>query len=131
MRTDFDAQWEQLAEEVMSGMKEWRLQHPRASLREIESALDERLGRMRARMLQDAVLASSAADIKATQEAERPVCAECGGELAERTRAVRHLVTQHNQTLELERSYGVCSQCGGGVFPPGRRTGVVTGESDP
>ncbi|MEZ4768890.1 MAG: hypothetical protein R2844_10755 [Caldilineales bacterium] len=44
MRTDFDAQWEQLAEEVMSGMKEWRLQHPRASLREIESALDERLG---------------------------------------------------------------------------------------
>ena len=119
MRTDFDAQWEQLAEEVMSGMKKWRLQHPKASLREIECALDERLGKMRARMLQDAVLASSAADIKAAQEVERPVCAECGGELAERTKAVRHLVTQHNQTLEFERSYGVCSQCGAGVFPPG------------
>ena len=51
MRTDFDAQWEQLAEEVMSGMKEWRLQHPKASLREIERALDERLGKMRARMV--------------------------------------------------------------------------------
>lgn len=131
MRTDFDARWEQLAEEVMSGMKEWRLQHPKASLREIENALDERLGRMRARMLQDAALASSAADIQAAQEAERPVCVECGGKLVERTRAVRRLVTQHNQTLEFKRSYGVCSRCGAGVFPPGRRTGVVTGESDP
>lgn len=119
MRTNFDAQWEQLAEEVMSGMKEWRLQHPKASLREIERALDERLGRMRARMLQDAALASSAANIKAAQEVERPVCAECGEEIVERATAVRHLVTQHNQTLELERSYGVCSQCGAGFFPPG------------
>jgi RNase P subunit RPR2 len=119
MRTDFDAQWDQLAEEVMSGMKEWRLQNPKATLREIERALDERLGRMRARMLQDAALASSAADIKMAQESERPLCKECGGKLVERTRAERRLMTHHNQTLELERSYGVCSQCGGGVFPPG------------
>jgi hypothetical protein len=45
MRDDFDAKWHELAEEVMSGMKEWRLKHPRATLCEIESALDERLGR--------------------------------------------------------------------------------------
>ena len=43
MRDDFDAKWNQLAQEVMSGMKEWRLQHPKATLREIEAALDERL----------------------------------------------------------------------------------------
>lgn len=53
MRDDFDAKWHELAEEVMSGMKEWRLKHPRATLREIESTLDERLGKMRARMLAD------------------------------------------------------------------------------
>ena len=53
MREDFDAVWNQLAHEVMSGMKEWRLQHPKATLREIEAALDERLGKMRARMLED------------------------------------------------------------------------------
>lgn len=34
MRTDFDARWDELAEEVLSGMKEWRLQHPKATLRE-------------------------------------------------------------------------------------------------
>jgi hypothetical protein len=119
MRTDFDAQWDELATEVLSGMKEWRLQHPRATLRQIEAALDERLGKMRARMLQDAVLASAAADIKAAQATERPVCSECGSVLVERAVAERQLVTQHNQVLKLERSYGVCPTCGTGLFPPG------------
>lgn len=117
MRTDFDARWEELAEEVISGMKEWRLQHPRATLREIEAALDERLAKMRARMLQDAALASSAADLR--RGAEQRVCPECGGKLVERTREVRRLVTTHDQVIELERSYGVCHRCGAGIFPPG------------
>jgi hypothetical protein len=34
MREDFDVRWHELAEEVISGMKEWRLQHPKATLRE-------------------------------------------------------------------------------------------------
>ena len=78
MRTDFDAQWDELAAEVLSGMKEWRLQHPKATLREIEAALDERLGKMRARMLQDAALASAAADLKAAQAPNGPCVASAG-----------------------------------------------------
>jgi hypothetical protein len=50
MNTDFDVQWHELAEKVMSGMKEWRLQHPKAKLREIEAALDERLGKIATRI---------------------------------------------------------------------------------
>lgn len=119
MRTDFDARWDELAEEVISGMKEWRLQHPRATLRQIEGALDERLGKMRARMLQDAALASAAADLKAGQGAEQVRCAECGVVVEERAVAERKLITQHEQVLKLERSYGVCPQCGVGFFPPG------------
>ena len=119
MNEDFDAKWQELAEEVMSGMKEWRLQHPRATFGEIEQALDERLAKMRARMLQDAALASAAADLKRAQEGERPVCPECGTRLEGRGRAVRRLTTAHNQTVELARSYGVCPQCGAGLFPPG------------
>jgi len=57
---DVDARWRQLSEEVISGMKEWRVQHPRATFQEIEAALDERLARLRARMLQDAALLSRA-----------------------------------------------------------------------
>jgi hypothetical protein len=35
---DLDTRWRQLSEEVITGMKEWRLQHPRATFREIEAA---------------------------------------------------------------------------------------------
>lgn len=119
MRSDFDTRWHELAEEVMSGMKEWRLQHPKATLREIEAALDDRLGQMRARMLQDLALASVAADSQAAQEHDRPLCPQCGRVLESRGQQRRVLTTQHNQPLELERSYGVCPTCGEGFFPPG------------
>ncbi len=38
--SDFDREWEKLAREVVSGMKEWRIQHPRATWKELEEALD-------------------------------------------------------------------------------------------
>jgi NADH pyrophosphatase NudC (nudix superfamily) len=120
MRRDFDAQWHELTEDVLTGMKEWRLQHPKATVGEIEQALDERLSKVRARMLQDLALASTAADIQAAQEHERPVCARCGTPLASDGRKARHLVTHHNQEVTLERSYGVCPTCGEGFFPPRR-----------
>lgn len=119
MRTDFDAKWSELAEEVMSGMKEWRLQHPRATLREIESALDERLAKMRARMLADAALASAAADITCAEEEERPVCPECGKKMEASGKQVRRLTTRSNQVLRIERSYATCPQCQAGFFPSG------------
>ena len=47
------------AEAVLTGFKEWRLQHPRATLSELEAALDGRLAVLRARLLEDAALASA------------------------------------------------------------------------
>jgi hypothetical protein len=35
--------------------------------------------------------------------------------------AARELVTQQNQVLQLERSYGVCPTCGAGLFPLAKR----------
>ena len=119
MREDFDALWNQLAQEVMSGMKEWRLQHPKATLREIEAALDERLGTMRARMLEDAALASAAADLSRAPANERVKCPQCGTDLAARGQPTRELTTHFNQAVQLKRSYAVCPQCGQGFFPPG------------
>ena len=42
--------------EILSGMREWNVQHPNATLTEIEQALDERWYRLRARMLHDLAL---------------------------------------------------------------------------
>jgi len=119
MRTeDLDARWHQVAEDVMTGMKEWRIAHPQATFREIEAALDERLARLRARMLEDALLVSRAADWEAGSGAS-PVCPECGTPLDRRGRETRELTTQHDQVLRLERRYAICPKCHAGLFPPG------------
>ena len=46
-----DSEWQQLVEEVVTGMWDWRVAHARATFREIEGAVDERLQRVRVRML--------------------------------------------------------------------------------
>lgn len=118
MREDFDRRWHQLVEEAMSGMKQWRLKHPRAKLSEIEEALDERLGKMRARILEDVVQASSAVALN-DEEGQRLKCPQCGVELESRGERVRLLQTHQHQELEFKRSYGSCPQCGAGFFPLG------------
>jgi len=45
-----DQHWEALSHEILTGMREWRSQHPKATLREIEVALDQHLSRLRARL---------------------------------------------------------------------------------
>ena len=45
-----DQYWEALSQEVLTGMRAWRLQHPKATLREIEVALDAHFAGLRARM---------------------------------------------------------------------------------
>jgi hypothetical protein len=42
--------WQRLAAEALTSMADWRVQHPRATLREIETAVEERLSALRARM---------------------------------------------------------------------------------
>ena len=117
--TATEAQWRQLADEVFTGMKEWRLQHPKATLTEIERALDERLARMRARMLEDAALASAATNLRALPVAERPHCPQCGAAMALRGPEARHLTTTYEQPLTLWRHYAVCPACDEALSPPG------------
>jgi hypothetical protein len=113
-----DQTWQKLSEEVMSGMKEWREQHPKATLREIEAALDERVGQLRARMLQDAALATAASDWSQAEPEERPRCPLCGTPLVARGKKTRRLQTQGGQEVAFTRSDGVCPTCESGRFPP-------------
>jgi YgiT-type zinc finger domain-containing protein len=114
VKEDIDGLWHRLSEEVMTGMVEWRMQHPKATLTEIENALDERLSKMRARMLEDLALASAA--VKVNEEGAE--CPECGGKLESRGQKTRKLKTHHNRDITLRRGYGKCPKCGAGFFPP-------------
>ena len=112
-----DAEWQRLADEVLTGMKEWRGQHPTATLREIEQALDERLARLRARMLQDVALASAATEARAGGKA--PDCPDCGTSMTVEGARTRRLRTTDEHELALTRRYTRCRACGTGLFPPG------------
>ena len=110
--------WRQLTEEITTGMREWRNQHPKATLRQIETELDARLARARARMLEDLALSSTAATWQEAARLQTPSCPQCGTPLDERGTHPRTLLTHGGQELTLERSYGVCPSCGSGLFPP-------------
>ena len=107
-----------VARSFLPWMREWRTQHPKATLREMETELDTRLHRMRARMLEDLALASSAADWTDAPASEHPTCPECGTPLHLRGIDTRTLQTHGGQSLSLRRQHGSCPACGAGLFPP-------------
>jgi hypothetical protein len=109
--------WNGMSEEIMSGIAEWRQQHPQATFRELEEEVDRRLAIMRAKMLADAALASTQREWE--QGSQEVRCPECGMTLDRKGKKKRKLQTRGGQEVELEREYGVCLGCGQGIFRPG------------
>ena len=120
---EFERRWHLEAEAVMSGMKEWRLQHPKATFREIEAAVDEKLSGMRARLLEDLALASRAADLQDKQAGERSRCPGCGQVLESQGKQERTILTHGGREVHLKRDYARCPACRSGLFPSPGRTG--------
>jgi Zn-dependent oligopeptidase len=54
--------WRSLSEEVISGVKEWQLAHPKATFREIEEEVHERMSRLEAQLVQEATITSELID---------------------------------------------------------------------
>jgi len=103
---------------MLTGMKEWRQQHPHATLWEIEQAMDERLAKLRAGMLEELVKMSPQADWSQAPAESRPKGERCGNVLVSRGKQSRWLQTSRGEQVQVERSYGTCPQCGQGLFPP-------------
>src|SRR5437867_3408288 len=91
--------WHRMTEEIMAGMREWRLRHPQATLREMEFELDTRWARVRARMLEDMALTSAAANWAATSAGQQPTCPDCGQPLQPRGTDQRTLHTHGGQEI--------------------------------
>ena len=119
MRVDAAGQWGTEVAAIVSGFREWRLAHPRATLSAIEDALDAQWAVARAQLVTEAALASAAADLRAVPPKERPCCPTCGGAMALRGPEVRTLTTTYDQPVSLRRHYLVCAACDAALFPPG------------
>jgi hypothetical protein len=115
----FEATWQQINAEVLAEMTAWRRTRPRATLTEIEQAMDHHLAQARARLFHQLAQDTPATDWRSAPTAEQPTCPDCGVPLRPNGTATRHLQTQGGVELALERTYGVCPTCGIGFFPPG------------
>lgn len=91
---EFDQNWQKRSEAVLVGRNEWREQHPKATCTEMEAALEERLGRLRARLFQESALASASSTWKEVFPEERPKRPLCGTPLVARGKKTRRLQTQ-------------------------------------
>jgi len=115
-RKQLQAGWSGLSEEILEAVVEWRAEHPKATLREIEGEIDGRLSELRAKMISDTANASVAAE---WETADGVVCPACGAKLVKKGKKKRVLLMRDGRKIELVRDYGVCVVCGQGIFPPG------------
>ena len=113
-----DQNWQQLSEQILTDIKEWRRAHPKATLREIEEEVHARMSRLEAQVIQDAAQESQSRDWSAALPEQRPTCPVCGTPLHARGKRTRHLQAAGGQEISLTRSYGSCPTCGTGLFPP-------------
>ena len=114
-----EERWQRMAAEALSQMKQWRQEHPKATLTEIEEAFEERMRRLRVEVVTDVAHGSAAGEWSGRPKEERPGCPQCHSPLSSRGKRKRHLQSTGGALLVLERTYGMCPQCGAGLFPPG------------
>lgn len=98
-------------EQLGAFMRDWRQQHPQATLSEIEAELDHQMRRMRAEVLAETAMA--------TDNEAVGTCPQCGMALIHRGARERTLITDGDEPLTLSRTYATCPACGSGLFPPG------------
>jgi predicted RNA-binding Zn-ribbon protein involved in translation (DUF1610 family) len=99
------------------GMSQWRKEHAKASFREIEAAVDERVNQLRAQLIEDLVQMGAMKEWSQQAEREPPKCATCGQALSVGGEQTPFIQTHGGQAIKLQRTYGTCPECGEGFFP--------------
>ncbi len=104
-------------DEIITGMKEWRACHPKATMREIEMEARQRVSRLEAHLIEESALLGQSKEWAGKPSEERPTCANCGEALVARGKQKRRMQATMGRVIELERTYGTCPTCGTGFFP--------------
>lgn len=110
--------WRELSEEVLSGMKEWRLAHPHATVRDSDDAVHERISRRDARLVEETVWTDARTEWAHAPPDHRPTCPHGGTALVSRGKRPRAWQSRGGHTITVKRSAGTCPHWGLGLFPP-------------
>jgi tRNA(Ile2) C34 agmatinyltransferase TiaS len=117
--TEQREKWEKLQAKINAAVAEWRLEHPEATLTEIETVVDVRLAEVRRQMVEDLAQQGRNADLEQLTLEERPRCPHCGRTVVANGKGRRKLKTDYGQTIELERHQAYCTHCEVTFFPSG------------
>ena len=107
---------EKMALEIISGMKEWRVENPKATFVEIERETMRRMAELQARLIEEIVETSGA---RSWEDGCEPNCPECGSKMKGEGKHNRSLQASGGGEVEIEREYAKCPECELGIFPPG------------
>ena len=105
------------ADALFATLAAWQQDHPRATLTEIEDAVDTELATLRQRIVEAQIDAHALADEVASPDDHR--CSACGGRLRSHGTHGRRLTTRQGGAIDLERTYWWCPRCRAGFSPPG------------
>ena len=104
---------EEQSDKLSDKMRQWRQANPKATLTEIEEAVEAELAQLR-KQLVEAMIQEEAAGPQ-----EDPDCPQCGGKMVKNGRRQRKLKGKEGQTIQLDRHQWRCLSCGATLFPPG------------
>lgn len=102
-----------VSDELAAKLKAWRQANPRATLTEIEEAVEAELAKIRKELV------TALAEAGEESEGAAPHCPQCGEAMVRNGRRKRRLQSKEGQTLQLERQQWRCLGCGTTLFPPG------------
>lgn len=99
--------------ELARKMRQWREANPKATLTEIEEAVETELAELRRQLVQGLV------QEEVDGQPDVADCPQCGQAMVKNGRRKRKLQTKEGQTIQLERQQWRCLACGTTLFPPG------------
>lgn len=99
------------ARAVRARVRQWRQDHPQATLREIEEEVDRHLATWRTQLVTEAAHQGP--------EAIRPTCPQCASPMQQVGKRERTVITAQDERLTLRGPGYRCPACGAGLFPPG------------
>ena len=99
-------------EKLESHINRWRQENPKATLTEIEEAVEAELAELREALVQRLVQ-------EREEERKTMFCPNCEKEMVKNGYKDRTLRTKESKTITLKRRQMRCLECGMTLFPPG------------
>ncbi|MCB8980776.1 MAG: transposase family protein [Ardenticatenaceae bacterium] len=98
--------------ELARKLSQWHQANPKATLTEIEEAVEAELAMVRRQLVEE--LAQ-----EKIGEQKVPDCPQCGQQMVKNGQRKRKLKSKEGQTIQLNRQQWRCLNCGATFFPPG------------